>query len=99
MATAPRALQAFKRLPADVCQRLASGATFASVAPGSVLVEEDAPGDCMFVVMSGSCQVRARGAADVPLQVAGPRALGHGGSRRGGWPLGPDAGELLRSPY
>jgi hypothetical protein len=104
-------LQAFKRLPAEVCQRLAQGATYSTVQPGQVaacgwapscslacwpgacvmqgavrptlmpllpcpdarppwccpllqvLVEEDAPGDCMYVLVSGACHVRARGAA------------------------------------
>jgi hypothetical protein len=53
-------LQAFKRLPVEVCQKLARSCQPVSVTPGSVIFQEDAAGDAMYVLMSGQCQVRAK---------------------------------------
>lgn len=39
---------------------LARSARHLPAGPGALVAEEDAPGDCMFVVLAGACQVRCR---------------------------------------
>ncbi|GIM11372.1 hypothetical protein Vretimale_14896, partial [Volvox reticuliferus] len=53
-------MEAFKKLPVDMIRRLASDCAHVRVPAGRVLFEEDAPGNSMYVVISGRCQVRAR---------------------------------------
>jgi hypothetical protein len=59
----------------EVCQKLARSCQPVSVTPGSVIFQEDAAGDAMYVLMSGQCQVRAK-----PLPAAAAAAASGGGS-------------------
>ncbi|GIL61973.1 hypothetical protein Vafri_16223, partial [Volvox africanus] len=53
-------MEAFKKLPPEMIWRLASDCAHVRVPAGRVLFEEDTPGNAMYVVISGRCQVRAR---------------------------------------
>eukprot|EP00879_Flechtneria_rotunda_P022915 GHRR01024219.1.p3 GENE.GHRR01024219.1~~GHRR01024219.1.p3 ORF type:complete len:402 (+),score=184.58 GHRR01024219.1:5904-7109(+) len=53
-------LEAFKRLPQPVRFSLAKSCTSMALPAGAVVFEEDQKGDAMYVIMSGTCQVRAR---------------------------------------
>lgn len=59
-------LEAFKCLARPVCERLARTCTHVHVPPGAVLFEEDAPADCMYVVMAGEAHVHAQPLAEPP---------------------------------
>ena len=58
-------MQAFQRLPPEVCLKLARNCQPVQLPPSAVLFEEDAAADAMYVVLSGRCHVRAQ-----PLQPA-----------------------------
>jgi hypothetical protein len=82
-------MQAFQRLPPELCLKLARNCQPVHLPPGAVLFEEDAPADAMYVVLSGRCHVRA-----LPLQThgaGGSAAAGVGAVGRQGF-AGPSAG-------
>lgn len=60
----PCCVQAFRALPQPVRAKLAKSCQAVSLPAGAVVFEEDQKGDAMFVVLSGSCQVRARPLAE-----------------------------------
>ena len=53
-------LQAFKEIPKDVFARLCKGILFAHLPPRALVCEEDDPSDCMYIIVSGQCDVRAK---------------------------------------
>jgi hypothetical protein len=61
-------LQAFRALPQAVRAKLAKSCQAASLPAGAIVFEEDQKADAMYVVLSGSCQVRARPLKDASLQ-------------------------------
>lgn len=77
-------MQAFKKLPGDMVRRLAADAGHVRLPAGRLVFEEDAPGHCMYVVVRGSCAVRARPLAARPLRPGGGGARGIGMGLRGG---------------
>lgn len=52
-------VQAFKGMPSELMAKLCKGLELRHVPANGVICEEDAPGDSMFVVMAGTCTVRA----------------------------------------
>ncbi|KXZ43158.1 hypothetical protein GPECTOR_99g793 [Gonium pectorale] len=92
-------LEAFTKLPTDMLRRLAAECCTARLPSGRVLIEEDAPGDCMFVMLAGRATVRARPLAKKRPGVLGlgrgvhPRAH-HGHALRHRRPTTGDGGEI-----
>ena len=64
-------LQAFREIPSDVFAKLCKGMLFVHLPPQALVCEEDEPGDSMYVIMSGQCEVRATPPPVKPK--AGPR--------------------------
>ncbi|KAG2450385.1 hypothetical protein HYH02_004888 [Chlamydomonas schloesseri] len=78
------AMEAFKKLPVDMVRRLAADAGHVRLPAGRLVFEEDAPGHCMYVVVRGSCAVRARPLAARPVRPGGGGLRGIGMGLRGG---------------
>eukprot|EP00198_Chlamydomonas_reinhardtii_P011674 XP_001701011.1 predicted protein [Chlamydomonas reinhardtii] len=90
------AASAFKKLPGDMVRRLAADAGHVRLPAGRLVFEEDAPGHCMYVVLSSAressvSRVTAAAEAEAAEKAGGGsdgEGLGvpvGGGGRGGGW--------------
>jgi len=53
-----RKIDAFRALPEDLCLHLAEGMVHVRAPAGATIIEEGDPGDCMYVLLSGTVEVR-----------------------------------------
>ncbi|KAF8064564.1 hypothetical protein HT031_003364 [Scenedesmus sp. PABB004] len=75
-------LDALRALPAPVLAKLARSCEAVALPTGAVVCREDEPGDAMFVLLQGACEVRARPLAPLPAGQPGAEPASDGGGCR-----------------
>lgn len=60
--------QAFQGFPQALLKKVCRGIFLEYVKPNAIVCEEDEPGDSMFIVLSGACDIRAQAPPDQPVQ-------------------------------